>query len=358
MSVYSLSVFLALNVVLSGISYAELNTQQVDKMTPPTVSPYIVAGKPAQNGEVPWQVYLVAGNFTCGGAVISREYILTAAHCVDSNHKDGKVEAIEPSRIRVYAGFTYRGAVNFNNSGYQVSEAHIYTDYKEANLRGDLALLKLSTSLPESVKPIRLLPPSKQVELDSEFKSGKTKNLFVSGWGKTGTDLQNDGHLYRTHLTGIPDYQCSWMDHDYPGYAHICASDPRRATGTCSGDSGGPLVWQDPSHTADADRGYRVVGIVSFGSAEGCGLTYREDVFTQVSSYFNWIDKTIEGGYQSTESRFTVDIFDPDEMDYPSTPLSVQSEPQNQSAGAIQWVLFVLIGLFGLQRRRSFKLPS
>lgn len=49
------------------------------------------------------------------------------------------------------------------------------------------------------------------------------------------------------------------------------------------GDSGGPLNCQNP------DGSWDVHGVVSFGSGEGCDVLQKPTVFTQVSSYVDWI---------------------------------------------------------------------
>jgi secreted trypsin-like serine protease len=49
----------------------------------------IVGGQNAQAGEWPWQVSLMRGSFPfCGGSLVSNEYIITAAHCVESSDWD------------------------------------------------------------------------------------------------------------------------------------------------------------------------------------------------------------------------------------------------------------------------------
>ena len=45
----------------------------------------IVGGSSATRGAWPWQVALYRRNvFTCGGSLINPEWIVTAAHCVES----------------------------------------------------------------------------------------------------------------------------------------------------------------------------------------------------------------------------------------------------------------------------------
>jgi hypothetical protein len=55
-------------------------------------NPKILNGENATQLEYPWQVWLkvhyhFAGTFSCGGSLISRKHILSAAHCVRKTHR-------------------------------------------------------------------------------------------------------------------------------------------------------------------------------------------------------------------------------------------------------------------------------
>ncbi|MGF1707703.1 S1 family peptidase [Enterovibrio baiacu] len=268
-------------------------------------SPRIVGGGFAPISDAPWQVFLEVGNFVCGGAIISNDYVLTAAHCVEGNIA---------SDITVYAGIDDLEARNGN--GISVSSVAINPNYNSSSLTADVALIQLAGALPSNAKPIQLVDSAEQGDLDTEFALAEDQNLYVSGWGNTSTDGNLSRYLKRTYLDGVADSNCGWsytsngiFVQSYAD-AYICGNDPQTPTGICSGDSGGPLVWQDPSNSADADKGYRLVGVVSFSSVAGCALTGIEDGFTQLSTYRDWISNNMNGGYSNPNVSFDADIFD------------------------------------------------
>ena len=124
----------------------------------------IVGGYAAQS-MIPWQVYVSSG---CGGIVLDRCTILSAAHC---NNKIGQW---------IRAGTRYRYKNGKKRYISKVITHHKYA--KAAAFDYDFQILKLSSNLPTNnyyIKPA-CLPPS--TWLANSYKA----RCFVSGWGITG----------------------------------------------------------------------------------------------------------------------------------------------------------------------------
>ena len=129
----------------------------------------IVGGEEAAENQWPWQVALFVDDaWFCGGSLISENYVLTAAHCVDgASYFDIMAgahnvrESSEPHRqeITSYNGFT-----------------HPNWDYN--TLANDIALIELPSPIAfnDWIKP-SCLPTSGDTADEGEL-------VTVTGWGK------------------------------------------------------------------------------------------------------------------------------------------------------------------------------
>lgn len=252
---------LILSGVLDGGAFAA---------NPSTITPKIIGGNPSSNADWSWMAALVYQSDVqvfCGGSLIAKDWVLTAAHCVAS--KTGQALEALVNRPNVLSTQGERIAVK---------QIVIHPQFNAINFKNDIALLKLSS--PAHSEPIEIL--SQYSEQD-----GAGQNALALGWGNTSTyrqifpdDLQQvmlpivSNATCKEHMVGIEDYM-------------LCAGFAEGGKDTCEGDSGGPLV------VFDADSGaWRQAAITSFGEAE-CAAKGYYGVYTRLKSYAAFIADTV-----------------------------------------------------------------
>ena len=240
---------------------------------PSAINPFtpqgkIVGGRETSIEEHPWQVSLQSRGFHfCGGSIISKDAILTAAHCTTSYPASAMT-------VRVGSSRTASGG-----EVYQVSEIVRHENYK-INLFGipnnDIAVLKLKT-------PIDLAKIARPVPLfDKGEKAMEGVSATISGWGALSEGGKTPAVLQTVEVPMIRKSVCSEAYLLWGGVpeGQICAAYPAGGKDTCQGDSGGPLVIDG-----------RQAGIVSWGN--GCARKGYPGVYTEVAAYRDWLIKRV-----------------------------------------------------------------
>lgn len=256
--------------------------------------PRIVGGNSTYQGEFPWAVSIQRhGNHHCGGVIVGKRWILTAAHCVRSQYVGNLV---------VRTGGHSLSKFNNNNNNinshlernYLVEQIVMHGDFSRYdNLttsqlkssattnNGDIALLRLSQDIQWSELAWPVCTPTRDV---GNFSG---HDAVVIGWGKLtekSEDFSND--LQKVKLTIIDNKLCqNWFrqaGRDMPiDERIICAGFKNGGKDACHGDSGGPLLSKIRGQ-------YVVVGVVSTGI--GCARPLLPGLYSRVSSYLDWIE--------------------------------------------------------------------
>ncbi|CAM9383880.1 unnamed protein product [Lampetra planeri] len=241
----------------------------------------VVQGSDAAPGAWPWMVDLRSkGQHLCGASLLSRDWLLTAAHCVRGH------EAVD-----LTAAFGLRSQLNFSSSAVEqrlVAQVHGHRDYNHYSKDNDIALLRLASPVnyTDEIQPV-CLPEGRE-----QFFPGTL--CYVAGWGLINNAGASPDVLQEAGVPLVSHTKCQddWRNRFDISDNMVCAGFAEGGSDTCGGDSGGPLMCEEQGH-------WHLVGISSFGDYQ-CGLPNRPGVYTDVLRYQHWISGIVEGAQGSS----------------------------------------------------------
>uniref|UniRef100_A0A8C0G4I4 Peptidase S1 domain-containing protein n=1 Tax=Bubo bubo TaxID=30461 RepID=A0A8C0G4I4_BUBBB len=216
----------------------------------------IIGGEEAVPYSWPWQVSVqISDEHVCGGAVLAREWVVTAAHCLNS--KSVKQYIIHPS-------------------------------FNKTTMDSDIALLQLA-------EPLEFNPYVGPVCLPAKEEAVQPSRVcVVTGWGAHEAGMQSLEKGRKLHQLEVPILVLDTCQSYYINLPSkvtqrmICAGFPlEEGKDSCTGDSGGPLVC--PSE--DNSGFYTLHGITSWGL--GCGEKSYPGVYTNVGVFVDWIKHSV-----------------------------------------------------------------
>ncbi|XP_074851953.1 transmembrane protease serine 2 [Carettochelys insculpta] len=253
----------ALRCIKCGISSKNANLQG-----------RIVGGSASALKEWPWQVSLhVQGSHVCGGSIITPEWIVTAAHCVEG-------QLSSPYYWSVYAGILTQSETGYS-SAYKVTKIISHPSYNSDSKDYDVALMKLQTSLrlTDAVGPVCLPNPGLFFQPEQE--------CWISGWGAEYQGGKSSEVLNAVMVPLIERSTCNSVN-VYNGLVlptMVCAGYLKGGKDSCQGDSGGPLVTENNSV-------WWLVGDTSWGT--GCASRRRPGVYGNMTVFTDWIYRNMQ----------------------------------------------------------------
>ncbi|XP_031201288.1 serine protease 44 isoform X1 [Mastomys coucha] len=261
-----------------SFSTMHLSRQPFPTWIPPTSAcghrtARIVGGRPVPSWKWPWQVSLqVHRQHICGGSLISKWWVMTAAHCV-FGHLDyvvfmGEADLWSRKPVRI-----------------PVQDIIIHQDFSMMRtIVHDIALVLLAFPANYSAKIQPVCIPEKS------FLVPPGTLCWVTGWGKLFEQGRSSRVLREVELNIIRHEKCNQILKDIMGRIFtlvqeggVCGYNMRGGD-ACQGDSGGPMV-------CEFNETWVQVGIVSWGL--GCGRIGFPGVYTEVSYYRDWIIKEL-----------------------------------------------------------------
>lgn len=203
----------------------------------------------------------------CGGTLIDRNSVLTAAHCL---------ETVTAPQLRVTVGIT---SLKEPRQGQTRSVTAItrHPQYTNSTIsfRYDAAVLTLS-------RPIKNIAPARIPATTSNGLETPGRMATVAGWGNTEKQNpefeQQDKFPARMQEAQVPVVSDEEARNDY-GFNYAPAlmlAAGREGKDTCQGDSGGPIFAKKSNGRVSQ------IGITSFG--RGCGTRNFPGVYAEANS--------------------------------------------------------------------------
>ncbi|XP_055594398.1 trypsin 3A1-like [Uranotaenia lowii] len=233
----------------------------------------IVGGVESEAHEYPWLAGLFRqGKLYCGASVVTKNYLITAAHCVNS---------FEPSEIRVYLG-GHNIAKDYTELR-RIKRIVDHEDFDIFTFNNDIALLELD-------KPLRYGPTIQPACLpDGNTLDFAGSLAIVAGWGRVEEQRPPSKTLRSVVVPIWTQQQCLES-----GYGNKKITDNMMCAGfhdgkkdACQGDSGGPM------HKMGSAGSMEVIGVVSWG--RGCARPNLPGIYTRIVNYLPWIMQKLEG---------------------------------------------------------------
>jgi len=258
-----------------------------------TIGPQVVGGTPVPNGKYPFMTSIQADTSKrppykehfCGGTLIDRDSVMTAAHCVVFIGKETNNRTLDYRDVRLDVGVTVLNTDQGQRRRIErLSHIRVHPDYNgRRNNKFDVAVIRLNNPV-NGIEPIERADPASGDDLESP-----PDDAIVAGWGDTrpqpptgGVPSEFPRRMREATPPLVSDAQCK-AAYDRPRvppslsvYPAVMVCAGQTGEDACQGDSGGPMFVGETAETR------RQIGITSYGL--GCGAPRFPGVYTEVNS--------------------------------------------------------------------------
>ncbi|ACI64196.1 predicted protein [Thalassiosira pseudonana CCMP1335] len=243
----------------------------------PSKDSRIIGGSEASSGRYSYTVSIQdnLGHF-CGGSLIAKDVVLTAAHCQGGPYK-------------VVIGRHDLGESSGDVIDMKRELPH--PKYNDRTTDNDFNLVFLDRPTTANVEMVTLNSQSSLPGVGDE--------VTVVGWGDTvaADDVQRlSDKLMEVEVNVISNQECDASEGEIGGWYDtyknqitknmLCANDKNQDS--CQGDSGGPLVIKGNGASGEGDV---QVGVVSWGI--GCASQHFPGVYARVDTAYDWIREEV-----------------------------------------------------------------
>ncbi|CAF3040273.1 unnamed protein product [Rotaria sp. Silwood2] len=241
-----------------------------------SVTSRIVGGEAASDYAWGWIVSLQEnGQHICGATLLTSEYVVTAAHCVDDAMNNTSI-------LSILAGINYLNNVSIPTiQRRSIISITRHPNYVSSDWRNDIAVLKFSPLTTSSNSKIAFICLPKQDE--DPFQTNA--DLVAIGWGYKSefvhvlSDYLRQVTVQEFASTSTYCQESGMVDSS----AQFCAG--AIAGDACMGDSGGPLM-------AFVNNRWILAGITSDGI--GCARAGYPGIYTRVSHFISFINSNVD----------------------------------------------------------------